>query len=126
MKRYLREIFKSDLFKMTGILVLVFSLWFVGYSCLLYKCSQTEKCLYYGNTDYCFASVYVGSGSTKDSYDGVIKVEDYNKWYNGEDGTMFVYSAIREGYGYRVNISTITSIKNLGCKPDSLHLSFWR
>ena len=88
---------------------------------IIYKCSHNENYLYYGNDDYRFAVVWVGSGRSQDLYCGVITVDDYNKWCNGENGTIFVYSTTREGYGNRIRIDKITSINNFG----SEHLTFF-
>lgn len=91
----------------------------------IYKCSHNENYLYYGDDNYRFVTVWVGSGKSERSYYGVVKLEDYNKWYNGESGTIFVYSATKENWGNRINISTITTINNYGSEPDWLSTEFW-
>lgn len=98
----------------------------IGCFCgIIYKCSHNENLLYYGNDDYYFVVVWVGSGRSQDLYCGAITVDDYNKWCNGENGTIFVYSTTREGYGNRVRIDKITSINNFGSEPDWLAINFW-
>ena len=87
-------------------------------------CSNTERYLYYGNDDYIFALIWVGSGRSEDLYCGNITVDDYEKWCEGDLGTIFVYSPNRKGYGYRISISNITSINNYGSRPDFLPLNF--
>lgn len=98
----------------------------IGCFCgVTYKCSHNENYLYYGNKDYCFATVWVGSGRSEDLYCGVVKIDDYKKWCNGEEGTIFIYSTTREGFGHRIRIDKITSINNYGSKPDWLPMNFW-
>lgn len=98
----------------------------IGCFCgVTYKCYHTENYLYYGNDDYCFVTVNVGSGRSHKFYCGVITVDDYNKWCDGESGTIFVYSTTSEGYGNRIRADKITSINNYGCKPDWLPMNFW-
>ena len=108
------------------IIILIMITIIIGCFCgMVYKCSHNENFLYYGNDDYCFAVVWVGYGRNQDLYCGVITVDDYNKWCNGENGTIFVYSTTREGYGYRIRIDEITSIENYGSEPDWLPTNFW-
>ncbi len=92
---------------------------------VIYKCSHNENYLYYGNDEYRFVSVYVGSGRSTTLYCGVIKFDDYEKWLNGEAGTIFIYSTTKENYGNRVNISAITNIVNYGSLPKFLPMNFW-
>lgn len=87
-------------------------------------CSNTERYLYYGNDDYIFALIWIGSGRSEDLYCGNISVDDYEKWCEGDSGTVFVYSPNRKGYGYRIAMSNITSIINYGSRPDSLPINF--
>lgn len=55
---------------------------------MLYR-AQPENCINYGNEEYSFVLVSVGSGSSNHLYAGTIKNEDYAKWVNGETGTIF-------------------------------------
>lgn len=67
--------------------------------------------------DYCFVVVYVGSGKSQDVYDGTMSIEDYERWVDGDNGTVFIYTDNKAKYGYRINISSITHISNYGNTP---------
>lgn len=73
--------------------------------------------IHYKNKDFCFVVVYVGSGRSQETYSGTMSVEDYTKWTNGENGTVFIYTDSKAKYGYRLNISSITHISNYGDTP---------
>lgn len=90
----------------------------------MYKCAHPEDLVNYGNDDYYFVSVSVDYGKHGISYCGTMAKVDYSKWLNGESGTVFIYSAKRENYGWRVNTSSIISVSNYGCTPDWLPLHF--
>ena len=106
----------------TNAIFLIIISCYVG---LIYKCSHNENYLYYGDNDYTFANVVVGSGRTESFYCGAIKIEDYQRWCNGENGTMFVYSPTKENYGYRISIPQITTINYYGSTPDWLPIKFY-
>lgn len=91
---------------------------------LTYKCTHNENYLYYGNDNYCFVTIQVGSGRSSDIYDGVITVDDYKRWLDGKEGTIFVNSVINKNYGITVSIANITTIDNKGSKPKWLPLNF--
>ena len=91
---------------------------------LTYKCTHNENYLYYGNDDYCFVTIQVGSGRSSDIYEGVITVDDYKRWLDGKEGTIFVNSVINKNYGITVSIANITTIDNKGSKPKWLPLNF--
>ena len=91
---------------------------------LTYKCTHNENYLYYGNDDYCFVTIQVGSGRSSDIYGGVITTDDYKRWLDGKEGTIFVNSVINKNYGITVNIANITTIDNKGSKPKWLPLNF--
>lgn len=91
---------------------------------LTYKCTHNENYLYYGNDNYCFVTVQVGSGRSSETYYGVITVDDYKRWLDGKEGTIFVNSVINKNYGITVNIANITTIDNKGSKPKWLPLNF--
>ena len=84
---------------------------------LTYKCTHNENYLYYGNDDYCFVTIKVGSGRSSDIYEGVITVDDYKRWLDGKEGTIFVNSVTNKNYGITVRIANITTIDNKGSKP---------
>ena len=84
---------------------------------LTYKCTHNENYLYYGNDDYCFVTIQVGSGRSSDIYEGVITVDDYKRWLDGKEGTIFVNSVINKNHGITVSIANITTIDNKGSKP---------
>ena len=91
---------------------------------LTYKCTHNENYLYYGNDDYCFVTIKVGSGRSSDIYEGVITVDDYKRWLDGKEGTIFVNSVTNKNYGITVSIANITTIDNKGSKPKWLPLNF--
>ena len=91
---------------------------------LTYKCTHNENYLYYGNDNYCFVTIQVGSGRSSDIYEGVITTNDYKRWLDGKEGTIFVNSVINENYGITVSIANITTIDNKGSKPKWLPLNF--
>ena len=82
-----------------------------------YKCTHNENYLYYGNDNYCFVTIQVGSGRSSDIYEGVITVDDYKRWLDGKEGTIFVNSVTNKNYGITVSIANITTIDNKGSKP---------
>ena len=91
---------------------------------LTYKCTHNENYLYYGNDNYCFVTIQVGSGRSSDIYNGVITVDDYKRWIDSKEGTIFVNSVINKNYGITVSIANITTIDNKGSKPKWLPLNF--
>ena len=91
---------------------------------LTYKCTHNENYLYYGNDNYCFVTIQVGSGRSSETYNGVITVDDYKRWLDGKEGTIFVNSVTNKNYGITVNIANITTIDNKGSKPKWLPLNF--
>lgn len=91
---------------------------------LTYKCTHNKNYLYYGNDNYCFVTIQVGSGRSSDIYDGVITVDDYKRWLDGKEGTIFVNSVTNKNYGITVSIANITTIDNKGSKPKWLPLNF--
>ena len=109
-----------------GVSTIIISLIIVGVLIGLatYKCTHNENYLYYGNDDYCFVTIQVGSGRSSDIYEGVITVDDYKRWLDGKEGTIFVNSVTNKNYGITVNIANITTIDNKGSKPKWLPLNF--
>ena len=91
---------------------------------LTYKCTHNENYLYYGNDNYCFVTIQVGSGRSSETYNGVITTDDYKRWLDGKEGTIFVNSVINKNYGITVSIANITTIDNKGSKPKWLPLNF--
>jgi hypothetical protein len=51
-------------------------------------------------------------------------LDDYQKWLDGENGTVFVYSTTKENTGWRINLDTVTTICNYGSNPDFLPMNF--
>ena len=100
------------------IIPIVFMIVFTAYR------AKPENCINYGNEDYRFVLVYVGSGRSEEIHVGTIKTEDYEKWLDGETGTIFLYSVHLQGRGWMLNLAHITSIENYGSKPSSLPLNF--
>lgn len=90
----------------------------------IYGAFHPEGLVHYGDEEYIFVIVSIGSGRSNSIDAGTIKVSDYQKWLNGKSGTIFLYSTIRENMGRRINISSIISITNYGSTPDYLPLNF--
>lgn len=91
---------------------------------LTYKCTHNENYLYYGNDNYCFVTIQVGSGRSSETYNGVITTDDYKRWLDGKEGTIFINSVTNKNYGITVSIANITTIDNKGSKPKWLPLNF--
>lgn len=92
---------------------------------IIYKCSHNEDYVYYGNKNYRFVTVWTELDGTKDSYSGVITVDDYNKWCRREKGVVDVYNAVKDDYKDRLSIDEIRGIKNYGYEPKWLPMNFW-
>lgn len=113
-----------DLKYVVGIFVIFLLIVCLLIGLLTYKCTHNENYLYYGDDNYCFVTIQVGSGRSSDIYDGVITVDDYKRWLDGEEGTIFVNSVTNKNYGITVSIANITTIDNKGSKPKWLPLNF--
>ena len=109
-----------------GVSTIIISLIIVGVLIGLatYKCTHNENYLYYGNKNYYIVTARVGSGRSEEPYDGAISVEDYERWVNGEKGTIYINSVRCKDCGNTLNISNITTINNYGSKPKWLPLNF--
>ena len=66
---------------------------------------------YYDNNDYYMVNVVVCSGRSEKYHFGAIKKDDYNKWANQENGSIWVVSSKDESRGWRLNIGLITTIQ---------------
>ena len=64
----------------------------------MFGCSDIGH-VHSGNKDYTSVFVQVGSGKTLEDYSGTMSVIDYEKWKNGEDGTVFIYTDKKAKYG---------------------------
>ena len=106
-----------DLKYVVGIFIIALLIVCLLIGLLTYKCTHNENYLYYGNDDYCFVTIQVGSGRSRDIYEGVITVDDYKRWLDGKEGTIFVNSVTNKNYGITVSIANITTIDNKGSKP---------
>ncbi len=113
-----------DLKYVVSILIIALLIICLLIGLLTYKCTHNENYLYYGNDNYCFVTIQVGSGRSSDIYDGAITVDDYKRWLDGKEGTIFVNSVINKNYGITVSIVNITTIDNKGSKPKWLPLNF--
>lgn len=91
---------------------------------LIWRCSHNEDLYYYGNEEYYYVTVRTNVGRNGEHYCGVMKKDEYRKWVEGEVGTVFVYRPDGEERGWRLNISTISSISNYGSEPEWLPLNF--
>ena len=113
-----------DLKYVVSILIIALLIVCLLIGLLTYKCTHNENYLYYGNDNYCFVTIQVGSGRSSDIYEGVITVDDYKRWLDGKEGTIFVNSVTNKNYGITVSIANITTIDNKGSKPKWLPLNF--
>lgn len=66
---------------------------------------------YYGNDDYYMVNVITGSGRSESWHFGAITKEDYERWRNQEIGTIWITSSQNIDRGWRLNISSITTIQ---------------
>lgn len=99
---------------------------FVIACCILaYKCTCTDSLDHFGDDSYLFVGVQTNAGRRGITYYGSISVDDYQKWVEGQQGTVFVYNVAMDGYGHRINLSSIVSMNNFGNQPDWLPLNFW-
>lgn len=89
---------------------------------LVYICSHNENLLYYGNTDFSFVTCVVGSGRSEQIFCGAISNVDYQRWVNGEVGTLVLYN--NSNRSYRISIDKITTMSNHGSTPDWLPVNF--
>lgn len=103
------------------VLIILFALGFGG---AIHKCTHNEDYINYGNEDYIFVDVCVDYGKHGTTYSGTILKSDYDRWLNGETGTMFIYSPVKENMGNIINIQSIAVIVNHGSEPDWLPLNF--
>lgn len=113
-----------DLKYVVGIFVIFLLIVCLLIGLLTYKCTHNENYLYYGNDNYCFVTIQVGSGRSSETYNGVITTDDYKRWVDGKEGTIFVNSVTNKNYGITVSIANITTIDNKGSKPKWLPLNF--
>lgn len=89
-----------------------------------YRAFNPETLINYGNEEYIFALIIIGSGRSESIRAGTIKLSDYNKWSSGETGSIFLYSTVRPNAGWRLNTSSIVSITNYGSTPKWLPFNF--
>lgn len=113
-----------DLKYVVGIFVIFLLIVCLLIGLLTYKCTHNENYLYYGDDNYCFVTIQVGSGRSSETYNGVITTDDYKRWVDGKEGTIFVNSVTNKNYGITVSIANITTIDNKGSKPKWLPLNF--
>lgn len=104
------------------IIFLLILLLFFGIG--LYRCNNPENFINYGDDNYCFVLVFVDSGRYEKIYAGTVTKTDYQKWVNGDTGTIFLHSTYLENRGWRLNISRITSMSNYGSAPNFLPMNF--
>lgn len=74
-------------------------------------CLTTHPEIRHIYNDYYIVNVVVGSGRSEKSHFGAIKKDDYNKWANQENGSIWVVSSKDESRGWRLNIGLITTIQ---------------
>lgn len=118
----MRSFLQRNWFKIVICILALMVVSVFGYT--TYKCSSTNKLPYYGSSEYTFAICTTGSGRTEHFYCGVISNDNYQRWINGDSGTIFIHLATDPDRGWRVNINSITTINNYGSTPDWLPMSF--
>lgn len=93
----------------------------------IYKCSHNERYVNYYDDDFCFVVICLGDGSRDGGafYKGTILKSDYNKWKNGDEFLLTIYSIKYEYVCYHVSTLDITYIANYGSSPDWLPFIFW-
>ena len=114
-----------NVFRVISTILLVVGLFYVVVYPFIVTLIFPETLINYGNDDYTFVLVSVGSGRSETFYEGTISQTDYQKWVNGEPGTIFIYSTHLENRGNRVNIASITHITNYGTSPKWLPGNFY-
>jgi hypothetical protein len=87
-------------------------------------CAHNENKVHYGDDNYIFVMCVIGSGRSEEEYFGTIAKKDYQKWLNGDNGTIFVYHSHEENRGWNLSVGAITSIVNYGTSPKWLPLNF--
>ena len=92
---------------------------------IYYNTIGKEKLIGYNDNNYYYINAIVGSGRAETSYFGVVTKEDYNKWKNGESGTLWINKLLKEDYGYRINVDKITSIIIYDKENDYLPANFF-
>ena len=98
--------------------VVLFGVFFVMFTVAFFDGKNIKNSAYYGNEEYIFCEVHVDYGRQGRLYSGALKVDEYDRWLNGDDGTIFLHSAYSENLGWYINISSITTISNRGCAPE--------
>lgn len=95
---------------LTVLIILVLIVFMFGAD-IYYNTAGKEKLFEYNNNDdYYYVNVIVGSGRTQSFYFGAITKDEYNDWADGKIGTVWVNKLLKENYGNRINIDSITSI----------------
>lgn len=107
------------------ILVLIGPIIFMFGADIYYNTAGKEKLFEYNNDDYYYVNVIVGSGRTQSFYFGAITKDEYNDWADGKIGTVWVNKLLKENYGNRINIDSITSIM-IYDKDDLLPTGFFK
>lgn len=104
---------KKDILKCIYYTIIILCMALFLYSGLEYLCRhpETRHISYYGNDDYYMVNVSVNRGRFGESYSGALKKDEYEKWVNGDPGTIWIVSARNKNQGWRLNINTITKIK---------------
>lgn len=114
MKRFLLKIKENyEIIIITLVFAVIFSL-IIGFFTVVpnINSAKIRKFNHYGEENYSYVTVTVGSGRSVERYEGVIHDDEYDKWVNGEDGTLWLecFQKRFKGRGYRLNIDTITQI----------------
>ena len=89
-------------------------------------CPEPKKFIHYEDENYIFISAQVENGKYSKTYNGTITIEDYDKWTNGESGTILIYG-LREETVSRISINHIISIVNYGSAPkvENIPLNYY-
>jgi hypothetical protein len=90
---------------------------------ITYSCFDASKLNHYGEDGYSYAEVTVGSGKSGELYFGVIDETNYDKWINGDSGTLWLEHSVKKGYGNRISVDSIVTIAIHD--KDHLYMNFY-
>lgn len=92
------------------VVVLICIICIFGISTYICRYPEVRNISYYGDDNYYMCNAIVGSGKSEQFHFGAIKKTDYEKWVNGENGTIWVICSNDKNRGWRLNCSAITTI----------------
>lgn len=106
-----KKITDTELYIILVVIILVITLAFLG-SLYLVKNPELRNISYYNDDNYYMCDVVIGDGYSASSHHyGAIKKVDYDKWKNGEIGTVWITSSNDKNKGWRFRYERISSIQ---------------